>query len=69
MHESACFVDRVSSRDERLPRHLAAEDTLAILVECVPAEHVDLDYLEIEQVDEVIEGGLAALHGGRHIAT
>ena len=41
--------------DERLRRHLAAEDALAGLVEVLAAEDVHLDGLEIEQFDELPE--------------
>ena len=46
-------VDRI--RDERLGGHLPAEDALAQLVGLGPAEDVDLDLLEVEQIDELVE--------------
>ena len=69
MHESSDFIDRASSCHQRLTRHLASEDALSIFVRRVSAEDIDLDHLEVEQLDEIVERGLAALHGGRHIAT
>ena len=42
--------------DERLARDLAAEDALAVLVGADAAEDVDLDRLEVEQLDERVDG-------------
>jgi hypothetical protein len=48
--------DGASRRDQRLARHLAAEDTLPLLVGLCPPEDVDLYRLEVQQVDEELEG-------------
>jgi hypothetical protein len=54
----AGVVDRPSRGHEGLPRHLAAEDALAILVGRDAPEDVDLDRLEVEQLDEGVDGVL-----------
>ena len=41
---------------ERLAGHLAAEDALAVLVGLDATEDVDLDRLEVQQVDEEVQG-------------
>ena len=60
MHRTV-VVDGAGGGDERLPRHLTPEDALPVLVGVDPAEDVDLDRLEVEQVDEGVDGGL--VHG------
>ena len=62
-------ADRPPGRHERLGRHLATEDPLNLLDRLDPPEEVDLDRLEIEQVDQLVEGFahrdmLAADHHG-----
>ena len=53
----AGLVDRAGGGDERLAGDLPAEHALALLVGGVTAEDVDLDRVEVEQGDEVVEGG------------
>src|SRR5256885_1208573 len=48
--------------DERLPRHLAAEDAGGALRRADAAEEVDLQLLQVEQPDQPVEHGLAARH-------
>src|SRR5215469_642484 len=51
--------DGPARRDERLARHLAAEDTLpALILRAAAAEHVLLDLLQIEQRDQPVERSL-----------
>ena len=55
---SECTVavfDRAARGDERLPRDLAAEHTLAVLVGAHAAEQVDLELFEVQQLDELVE--------------
>ncbi len=47
---------RPGRRHQGLARHLAAEHPLAVLVGAEPPEDVDLDGLEVEQVDQGIDG-------------
>ena len=54
----AVVVDRAGRGHERLAGHLAAEDALAVLVGRHAPEDVDLDRLEVEQLDEVVDGVL-----------
>ncbi len=61
-------LDGAPRRHERLGRHLAAEDPLALLVGLHAPEDVDLDGLEVEQVDEEVRASLTA-HPGRLPAT
>ena len=49
-------LDGAPGRHERLPGHLAAEDALALLVGLDAPEDVDLNGLEVEQVDEELQG-------------
>ena len=58
-------LDGAARRHEGLGRHLAAEDPLALLVGLDPAEDVDLDGLEVEQVDQEVQG---VAHGTTCIA-
>ena len=58
------MLDRASRSDERLARDLSAEHALALLVGLTPAEDVDLDRLEVEQLDQVVERARPTL--GRH---
>ena len=51
-------VDGAGGGDEGLAGHLAAEHPLALLVGADAPEDVDLDGLEVEQRDEVVDGGL-----------
>ena len=51
----AVGVDRAARGHERLREHLAAEDPLAVAVEALTPEQVDLERLEVEQVDEIVE--------------
>ena len=57
VHLPARVVDRAGGGDQRLAGDLAAEHPLAVLVGRAAAEEVDLDGFEIEQLDEVVEGG------------
>ena len=50
-------LDGPARRDQRLARHLAAEHALAVLVGAQPAEEVDLELLQREQVDQLVECG------------
>jgi hypothetical protein len=54
----AAVVDRPGRGHEGLPRHLAAEDALAVLVGRHAPEDVHLDRLEVEQLDEGVDGVL-----------
>jgi len=47
--------DRASRRDERLARDLPAEDALAVFVGAHTAEQVELEWLQLEQLDEIVE--------------
>jgi hypothetical protein len=49
-------LDGPSRRHERLGGHLAPEDALAVLVGAHPPEDVDLDGLDVEKLDEEVEG-------------
>jgi len=50
------FVDRAPGRHERLRGDLAPEDALALLVGLDPAEDVDLDGLEVQEVHQEVQG-------------
>jgi hypothetical protein len=52
----AAVVDGAAGGHEGLSGDLAAEDALALLVGLGPAEDVDLNGLEVEQVDEKLQG-------------
>ena len=56
--DGAVVVDGSRCRDQRLPGHLTAEDSLAILVGIDAAEDVDLDRLQVQQIDEGVDEGL-----------
>ena len=49
-------LDRAPRRHQRLPGHLTAEDPLALLVGLGAPEDVDLNGLEVEQIDEEVQG-------------
>ncbi len=49
---------RAGRGHQRLARHLAAEEALAVLVGRVAPEDVDLDRLEVEQPHQVVDGVL-----------
>ena len=49
-------LDGASRRHQGLGRHLAAEDPLAVLVGAHAPEDVDLDGLEVEEVDQEVQG-------------
>ena len=49
-------LDRAAGGHERLPGHLAAEHALALLVGLDTPEDVDLNGLEVQQVDEELQG-------------
>ena len=57
VHLPARVFDRAGRGDQRLTGDLAAEHALAALVGRAAAEDVDLDRLEVEQLDEIVEGG------------
>ena len=57
MHLPARIVDRARRGDQRLTGDLAAEHSLTALVGRPAAEDVDLDGFEVEQLDEIVEGG------------
>ena len=59
MH-AAARVDRAPGGDQRLPRDLAAEHPGRPVRRADAAEQVQLEPLEVEQRDEVVEGGLPA---------
>ena len=48
-------VDGAAGGDERLRGDLPAEDALGVLVGAEPAEQVDLEHLELEQVEQVVQ--------------
>jgi hypothetical protein len=48
-------LDGAAGRDQRLPRDLAAEHALAVLLRAAPAEDVHLQLLEVEEVDQAVE--------------
>src|SRR5205085_3300441 len=50
----AVAVRGTGGGDQRLARHLAAEDPLEGLVRASATEDVDLDLLQVEQVDEAL---------------
>ena len=54
MHASV--LDRAPGRHERLPRHLAAEHALTLLVGLDAPEDVDLNGFEVKQIDEELQG-------------
>ncbi len=54
-------LDGAPRRHEGLRRHLAPEDPLAVLVGAHAAEDVHLDGLDVEQLDEEVQG-VAHLH-------
>jgi hypothetical protein len=54
--EPFVLVHRARGGDERLAGDLPAEDADPVLVGRETAEEVDLDRLEVEQLDEVVEG-------------
>ena len=58
-------LDGPPGRDQGLPRHLPAEDPLALLVGLDAPEDVHLNRLEIEQVDEELERCAHAPHDRR----
>ena len=66
-------LDRAPGGHERLARHLAAEDALALLVGLDAPEDVDLNGFEVKQVDEELQGRahahmFAGRRGRRHRA-
>ncbi len=48
---------RASRRDQGLGGHLAPEDPKAMLLGAEPPEEVHLERLEIQQVEQFVEGG------------
>ena len=50
-------VDGARRREQRLGGDLAAEHALPVGVGLAPAEQVDVEVLEVEQLDEVVGGG------------
>ncbi len=56
----AVVGDGPAGRDQRLPGHLAAEHPGRAVRRAHPAEQVELELLEVEQLDELVEDGLAA---------
>ena len=66
--QAGAVVDRAGRGDERLAGDLPAEHPLAVLVGRDPAEHVDLDRLEVEQSDQVVERRVSGIHAGHIIA-
>ena len=61
MRRPAVDVERAAGRDQRLADHLAAEYPLAPDLGRAAAEQVDLELLEIEDGEQVLNGGG---HGG-----
>jgi hypothetical protein len=59
-------IDRPAGGHQRLGGHLSAEHPLTVLIGTDPPEDVDFDGLEVEEVDEKIEGTAHAsiLSGG-----
>jgi hypothetical protein len=52
----AAALDGASRRHEGLRGNLAAEHALAVLVRAHTSEDVDLDGLDVEELDEEVEG-------------
>ena len=50
-------LDRAHRRDQRLADHLAAEHALPADLRRAAAEQVDLELLEIEDGEQVVDGG------------
>ena len=48
--------DRPGRGDQRLGQHLAAEDPLQLGVRLARPEQPDLDLLEVEQIDQLVNG-------------
>ena len=67
MHHAGWVVDGPGRGDERLAGDLPAEHPLALLVRRGAAEDVHLDRLEIEQGDEGVERGHAAILAPRSV--
>ena len=55
-------LDGAAGRDQRLADHLAAEHPLPAGLRATAAEQVHLERLEVEDGEEVLDGGG---HGGR----
>ena len=60
MHLSV--LHRAAGGHQRLARHLATEDTLALLVGLNAAEDVHLDRFEVKQIDEELKGHRSPAH-------
>ena len=56
--DAAARLHRAGGRHQRLARHLAPEDPLAVLVGGDAPEDVHLDRFEVEQADEGVDGVL-----------
>src|SRR5918994_3804865 len=61
--DSPVGLDRAGGGHQRLAGHLPAEDPLAVLVRRDAPEDVDLDRLEVEQLDQIVDGVLR--HAGK----
>ena len=48
-------LDGAARGDQRLSRHLTAEDALALLLRRAPAEQVHLELFEVEDLEQVVE--------------
>ena len=57
MRRPAGDVDRAAGRHQRLADHLAAEHALPADLRRAAAEQVDLELLEVEDVQQVLNGG------------
>ena len=53
--ERVCMAlfDRSAGGNERLGQYLSAEDTLPVFLGAAPAEQVDLDRFQVEQVKDI----------------
>jgi hypothetical protein len=50
-------IDGAHGRHQRLPHHLAAKHPLPADLRAAAAEHVHLQRLEVEQLQQVCDGG------------
>jgi hypothetical protein len=61
--DSPVGLDRACRGHQRLAGHLPAEDPLVVFVRRDAPEDVDLDRLEVEQLDQIVDGVLR--HAGK----
>lgn len=53
---SEACVDGAARGHERLAQHLPAKHTLPAVLRTATAKQVDLEVLEVEQIEQVVEG-------------